>query len=242
MDYYPPTEPIDRPITEEPQFTAQPNTKAPIAHVPQEQFAIPPNMRWLTPRNIAISIGGVVMASILFVASRGNGTTQTMTVYPPEEAPTNMKKVNEDIVKNNYSRFSELKEATDLKIDEIQRASINERAQEILAEAKRHVSDPRSGCYRAFNGATCYSTLFLKEQRQRYMDAIAVRQWKKSNDALFEFNAARVALDGISQNLPFDAPITFGAMSNEIDMRDLIQDQSQNAIATDIYQGVRKKK
>lgn len=235
MDYYPTDTIADRPIAE-----VQPNTPAPIAHIPQEQFAIPQNMSWLTPRNVAIAVGGVVIAAILVTGFRGNNT-QSMTVYPPEQSPVDMNKVNEDIIKNNISKFSELKQASDLKIEEIRQGSINERAQEILTEAKRHVSDPKSGCYRAFNGHKCYALLFAKEQKQRYMDAIAVRDWKKSNNALFDFQAARVALDGINQNLPFDPPVTFGAMSNELEMRSLIEDQSQNAIATDLYQGVRKK-
>lgn len=241
MEYYYPTNDTaaDRPIAE-----VQPNTPAPIAHVPQEQFAIPQNMSWFTPRNVAIAIGGVVMAAILVTGFRNSGNTQTMTVHPPVDQPVNMDKVNEDIIKNNYSKFSELRQVTDVKIEEIQQASINERAQEILTEAKKHVSDPanKNGCYRAFNGHKCYALIFAAEQKQRWLDAISVGQKKKANDALFDFKAARIALDGINPNLPFNPPVAFGAMSNEIDARALIEDQSQAAIATDLYQGVRKKK
>jgi hypothetical protein len=241
MDYYP-TDTIDRPIID--SLPVQPNTPAPIAHVPQEQFAIPQGTSWLTWRLAIGVLGGVVVASILFVASRSASNTQPMTVYPPEQEAVDMNKVNEDIIKNNYSRFSELKQVTDVKVDEIQQASINERAQQILAEAKRHVSDPanKNGCYRAFNGATCYTLIFAVEQKQRWLDAITVGDFKKANNALFDFKAARVALDGINPNLPFNPPIAFGAMSNEMDARALIEDQSQAAIATDLYQGVRKKK
>jgi hypothetical protein len=237
------TDYADRPIADE--FAAQPNTSAPIAHVPTEQFAIPQrDMSWLTWRVAIGGIGAVVMGALLFVASRGAGNTQTMTVHPPEQEPVNMEKVNEDIIKNNYAKFSELKQVTDVKMDEIEQASINERAQEILIEAKRHVSDPanKNGCYRAFNGKDCYALIFAAEQKQRWLDAISVGQKKKANEALFDFKAARVALDGINPNLPFNPPVAFGAMSNEIDARAKIEDQSQAAIATDLYQGVRKKK
>jgi hypothetical protein len=242
MDYYPTDASYaDHPITDEPLMQA--NTPAPISHLPQDPFAIPQgNMSWLTWRLGAGILGAVVMASLLFFASRGNSLTQTMTVHPPVDEPVDMNKVNEDILKNNYAKFSELKQATDIKMDEVQQSAINERAQEILTESKRHVTDPKSGCYRAFNGTKCYVLIFANEQKQRWLNAITVRDFKKANNAAFDFKAARVALDGINPNLSFNPPVTFGAMSNEIDMRALIEDQSQASIATDLYQGVRQKK
>ena len=133
-----------------------------------------------------------------------------------------------------------LKIATDLKIEEVQQASINERSQEILLESQKHVSNPKSGCYRSPYGTACYITSFISEQQQRYADAISLRQWNKANNALFDVRAARVSLDGVKQ-VPFTPAVTSAAIIKENQARINIAQQSDNAIAADIY-GAKSKK
>ena len=239
MDYYP-TDTVDRPIAD--TLPLQPNTPAPIAHVPQEPFAIPQraNLSWLTKRGLAIGIGVVVLVAILVTAFRSSGTPETIKVAPIQNTEPSSADVNQLILENSKVALADLKIATDLKIEEVQQASINERSQEILLESQKHVSNPKSGCYRSPYGTACYITSFISEQQQRYADAISLRQWNKANNALFDVRAARVSLDGVKQ-VPFTPAVTSAAIIKENQARINIAQQSDNAIAADIY-GAKSKK
>ena len=224
---------IDRPIADTPT-PQQPNIPAPIALYQGG------NMQWLTPRNMAIAIGGVIMLSIMAIAVRGSGSTiETIKVGAIQITDPSSADVNKVVLENSKTTLSNLKLATDLKIEEVRQASINERSQEILLEAQRHVTDPKSGCFRSPYGTTCYITIFIDEEQLRYADAIAVRQWNKANNALFDVKAARTALDGINQ-VPFSPAVTSAAIIKENEARINLAKQSDNAIASDIY-GVKKK-
>ena len=239
MDYYP-TDTVDRPIAD--TLPLLPNTPAPIAHVPQEPFAIPQgaDMSWLTARTVAISIGVVVLGAILVIGFRSSGTPETIKVAPIQNSEPSSADVNKIVLENSKATLADLKIATDLKIEEVQQASINERSQEILLESQKHVSNPKSGCYRSPYGTACYITSFISEQQQRYADAISLRQWNKANNALFDVRAARVSLDGVKQ-VPFTPAVTSAAIIKENQARINIAQQSDNAIAADIY-GAKSKK
>ena len=224
---------IDRPIAFAPAPQVQPNTPAPI-----ELYQ--GNMQWLTPRNMAIGIGGVVMAAILFVSFRGSAAPETIKVGAIQNTEPSSADVNKLILENSKASLDDLKIATNLKMEEIYQSSINERSLEILAEAKKHVAAPQSACYRSPHGTACYATIFITEQNARYVDAIAIRQWNKANNALFDVKAARTALDGIKP-VPFNPAVTSAAIIKENELRINVAQQSDNAIAADIY-GARTKR
>ena len=232
MDYYP-ADTIDRPIAFAPAPQVQPNTPAPI-----ELYE--GNMQWLTPRNMAIGIGGAVMAAILLVSFRGSAAPETIKVGAIQNTEPSSQEVNKIVLENSKATLDDLKIATNLKMEEIYQSSINERSQEILLEAQKHVANPKSGCYRSPHGTACYATTFIAEQNLRYADAIAVRQWNKANNALFDVKAARTALDGIKP-VPFTPAVTSAAIIKENELRINVAQQSDNAIATDLY-GARQKK
>lgn len=229
-----PVDTIDRPISDTFTPPMQQNTLAPIA-------LYQGNMQWLTPRNMAIAIGGVVMLSIMAIAVRGSGSTpETIKVGAIQNTEPSSAVVNKVVLENSKATLNDLKIATDLKIEEVRQASINERSQEILLEAQKHVADTKSSCYRSPYGTTCYITIFISEQQLRYADAIAVRQWNKANNALFDVKAARTALDGVTP-VPFAPAVTSAAIIKENEARINLAQQSDNAIASDMY-GVKTKK
>jgi len=232
--YEVPTDTIDHQIAD--TLPLQPNTPAPIAHVPQERFAIPQgvDMSWLTKRGLAIGIGVVVLGAILVTNFRSSGTPETIKVAPIQNTEPSSADVNKLVLENSKATLADLKIATDLKIEEVQQASINERSQEILLESQKHVSNPKSGCYRSPYGTACYITNFISEQQQRYADAISLRQWNKANNALFDVRAARVSLDGAKQ-VPFTPALTSAAIIKETEARINLAQQSDNAIAADMY-------
>ena len=232
--YEVPIDTIDRPIAFAPAPQVQPNTPAPI-----ELYQ--GNMQWLTPRNMAIGIGGVVMAAILFVSFRGSAAPETIKVGAIQNTEPSSQEVNKLILENSKASLDDLKIATNLKMEEIYQSSINERSLEILAEAQKHVANPKSpSCYRSPHGTACYVTVFIAEQNARYADAISVRQWNKANNALFDVKAARTALDGIKP-VPFTPAVTSAAIIKENELRINLAQQSDNAIATDLY-GARTKR
>lgn len=235
-----PTDTVDRPIAD--TLPLQPNTPAPIAHVPQEPFAIPQgaDMSWLTARTVVIGIGVVVLGAILVTGFRSSATPETIKVAPIQNTEPSSADVNKLVLENSKATLADLKIATDLKIEEVQQASINERSQEILLESQKHVSNPKSGCYRSPYGTACYITSFISEQQQRYADAISLRQWNKANNALFDVRAARASLDGVKQ-VPFTPAVTSAAIIKENQARINFAQQSDNAIAADLY-GVKSKK
>jgi hypothetical protein len=65
------------------------------------------------------------------------------------------------------------------------------------------------------------------------------RDWTKANHALFEIKAARIALDG-SQPVPFTPNVTSAAIIKEMELRVSILQQSDNAIASEMYGGKAK--
>lgn len=230
--YEVPTDIIDRPIVD--TLPIQPNTPAPIAHVPQEQFAIPQGMSWLTSRNVAIGIGVVVIGAILVTGFRSSGELETIKVAPIQQTEPSSADVNEIVLENSKVALADLKIATDLKIKEVQQASINERSQEILLEAQRQVKDSKSGCFRSPYGTACFITTFINEQQLRYQDAIGARDWNRSNTALFNIESARVALDGVKP-VPFTPAVTSAAIIKENQARINLAQQSDNAIAADLF-------
>ena len=238
MDYYH-TDTIDRPIAD--TFPLQPNTPAPIAHVPQEPFAIPQgaDMSWLTKRGLAIGIGVVVLVVIAVTGFRSSGNPETIKVAPIQNSDPSSADVNKLVLENSKATLADLRIATDLKIEEVQQASINERSQEILLEAQRQVKDPKSGCYRSPFGTACFLTAYVSEQQQRFQNAIAIRNWNDSNSALFNVKATRVAFDGVKL-VPFTPAVTSAAIIKENEARINIAQQSDNAIAHDLY-GVKQK-
>ena len=233
MDYYP-TDTVDRPIAD--TLPLLPNTPAPIAHVPQEPFAIPQgaDMSWLTARTVAISIGVVVLGAILVIGFRSSGTPETIKVAPIQNSEPSSADVNKIVLENSKATLADLKIATDLKIEEVQQASINERSREILLEAQRQVKDPKSGCYRSPFGTNCFLITYVNEQQQRFQNAIDVRNWNSSNNALFNIESARIAMDGVKP-VPNTPAIASAAIIKENQTRINLAQQSDNAIAADLY-------
>ena len=231
MDYYP-TDTVE----DTQQFTAQPNTPAPIVAYQSSSD----KWQWVTPRNIAIGIGSLMMLSLFVVTSRNVGVSETITVPRPEEVPPTTQEVNKLILTNSKASLETLKDATDIKIKEITDASINERSQEILIESQKNIINPKSNCYKSDLGTACYLTAFIGEMQNRYSDAILLRQWHKANDALFDIKAARVALDGIKQPTPFTPAVVSAAILKENEARLNIANQTDNAKAssvTELYGG-----
>jgi hypothetical protein len=227
MDYYPADTIADRIVD------VRSNTAAPIAHVPQEQFAIPAGLAVLTPRNLAIGIGGVVIGAILLVGFRSSSNGESIKVAPIQNTEPSSAQVNQLVLGNSKAALADLKIATDLKIDEIQQAAINERSQEILLEAQKQIKDPKSGCYRSPYGVSCFVTVFIAEQEQRYSYAISGRDWNKANTALFNIKASRVALDGVKPT-PFTPAVASAAIIKENEARINLAQQSDNAIAHEL--------
>ncbi len=237
MDYYP-TDTIDRPIAE--ALPVQPNTPAPIAHVPQQQFAIPQQMGWLTPRNVAIAVGGVVVLTIAVLGARTGGESQPIRVAAIQNVAPSSAAANAVVLEKSKASLDEIRLAARIRIKEDQIAMLNDRSQEILREAKRQLSDRNSGCFRSPYGAECFVVSFINEHRQRYRDAALAQQWNTAVTTLFQVEAAQIALDGLrlddTGKLPkFTPAVTSAAIARETEARVNLAKQSDNAIAHDMF-------
>ncbi len=240
MDYYP-TDTV-----QEQQFTAQPNTEAPIVAVNPYQYQGQGNQyQWVSPRNIALIFGGLTVAVIgaVVIRSTAINNDQVIKVAPLQNniAPSTQQ-VNQVILENSKASLSDIKIATDLKIEEVTKAMLNERSQAILAEANRQLTippDPKNkeaSCFRSPYQQACFISTFIPKQQKRYEIAALSRDWVEANQALFEIKAARIALDGASP-VPFTPNITSAAIIKEMEARVNILQQSDNAIAAEMFGG-----
>ena len=234
MDYYPTTETLE----DSQQFTAQPNTPAPIV---VSTSSSSDKWQWVSFRSIGLLSGGLIMLVIGALAMRSTAisTDQPIKIAPLQNIAPSSRQVNQVILENSKASLSDLKVATDLKIDEVTQAMLNERSNEILTEAKRHVTNPKSPCYRSPYQQACYISTFIPEMQKRYEDAVLTRKWSQANQALFDIKAARYALDG-SQQVPFTPNVTSAAILKEMELRVNIAQQSDNAIASDMVGGMAK--
>lgn len=227
MDYYP-TETIDQ----QQQLDVQPNTPAPIVAVSQNQY------QWVSPRLIGGCIGVVVMLVIGAIAARSTAINndQPIKIAPLQNTAPSSQQVNQVILEGSKASLADVKIATDLKVEEVTQAMLNERSNEILTEAKRHVSSPKSPCYRSPYQQACYISTFIPEMQKRYENAVLTREWSQANQALFDIKAARIALDG-APTVPFTPNVTSAAIIKEMELRVNILQQSDNALAADMYGG-----
>jgi hypothetical protein len=233
MDYYP-TDTV-----QEQQFTTQPNTEAPIVAVNPYQYQGQGNRyQWVSPRNIALIAGGLVVLVIGALAMRSTAinTDAPIKVAPLQNVAPSSQQVNQVILENSKASLSDIKIATDLKIEEVTKAMLNERSQAILIEANRQIADKNSACFRSPYQQACFISVFIPEQQKRYEMAALSRDWTKANHALFEIKAARIALDG-AFTVPFTPNITSAAIIKEMELRVSILQQSDNAIASEMYGG-----
>jgi hypothetical protein len=233
MDYYP-TDTV-----QEQQFTAQPNTDAPIVAVnPYQSQGQGNQYQWVNPRVIVGGIGAITLLVIGAIAMRSTAinTDAPIKVAPLQNVAPSSQQVNQVILENSKASLSDIKIATDLKIEEVTKAMLNERSQAILIEANRQIADKNSACFRSPYQQACFISVFIPEQQKRYEMAALSRDWTKANHALFEIKAARIALDG-SQPVPFTPNITSAAIIKEMEARVSILQQSDNAIASEMYGG-----
>jgi hypothetical protein len=222
------------------QFTAQPNTEAPIVAVNPYQYQGQGNQyQWVSLRLIFGGLGAIALLVIGAIAMRSTAisTDQVIKVAPLQNnlAPSTQQ-VNQVILENSKASLSDIKIATDLKIEEVTKAMLNERSQAILTEANRQIADKNSNCFRSPYQQACFISTFIPEQQKRYESAALSRDWVKANQALFEIKAARIALDGAS-TVPFTPNITSAAIIKEMEARVSILQQSDNAIAAEMFGG-----
>lgn len=221
-------------ITTEQQLDVQPNTPAPIAVYGGNGY------QWVSPRSIALIGGGLLLLVIGAIAMRSTAINndQPIKVAPLVQPTIKPEAINQVILENSKASLAEVKIATDLKVEEVTQAMLNERANEILTEAKNHLKNPKSNCFRSPYQQACYISTFIPEMQKRYEDAVLSRKWSQANQALFDIKAARYALDG-SQPVPFTPNVTSAAIIKEMESRITILRQSDNALAADMYGGKR---
>lgn len=226
-------------IVDNQQFTAQPNTAAPIVAI--NHGGEVNQYQWVNPRLLVGSFGAITLLVIGALAMRSTAINSDapIKIAPLQNVAPSSQQVNQVILENSKASLSDIKVATDLKIEEVSLAMLNERANEILTEAKRHVSNPKSPCYRSPYQQACYISTFIPEMQQRYEGAVLTRKWSQANQALFDIKAARIALDG-SQPIPFTPNVTSAAIIKEVEARVNILQQSDNAIASEMYGGKTK--
>jgi hypothetical protein len=225
------------PIDTQQQFTAQPNTEAPIVAVNPYQFQ-GSQYQLVNPRVIFGGLGAITLLVIGALAMRSTAinTDAPIKIAPLQNVAPSSQQVNQVILENSKASLSDIKIATDLKIEEVTKAMLNERSQAILIEANRQITDKNSNCFRSPYQQACFISVFIPEQQKRYEMAALSRDWTKANHALFEIKAARIALDG-SQPVPFTPNITSAAIIKEMEARVSILQQSDNAIASEMYGG-----
>jgi len=216
------------------QFTAQPNTPAPIVVSNADQY------QWVTARNIAGVGCGLIVITIGALAMRSTAISndQPIKIAPLQSIEPTSQQVNQVILEGSKNSLAEIKIATDMKLEEVTQAMLNERASEILSEAKKHVSNQKSACFRSLYQQACYISTFIPEMQKRYEDAVLTRKWSQANQALFDIKAARIALDGANP-VPFTPNVTSAAIIKEMELRVNILKQSDNALAAEMYGGKR---
>jgi len=216
------------------QIDVQPNIPAPIAVYQGNGY------QWVTPRNLAIGFGGLTLLVIGAIAMRSTAINndQPIKVAPLQNVAPSSQQVNQVILEGSKASLAEIKIATDLKLDEVTQAMLIERSNEILTEAKNHLKNSKSACFRSPYQQACYISTFIPEMQKRYEDAVLSRKWSQANQALFDIRAARYALDG-APNVPFTPNVTSAAIIKEMETRVNILRQSDNAIAADMYGGRR---
>lgn len=227
--YEVPTDTVTRPVLD-----AQPNTPAPIVAYQGDSY------QWVTPRNIALIGGGLVLLVVGAIAMRSTAITndQPIKIAPLQSTAPSTQQVNQLILEGSKESLSEIKIATDLKIVEVSQAMLVQRSQAILNEANRQLADPKSPCFKSQYQQVCFISTFIPEQQKRYEQAALSRNWVAANQALFEIQAARIVLDG-APNVPFTPNITSAAIIKEMELRVNIAQQSDNALAADMYGGQR---
>lgn len=223
-------------IVDSQQFTAQPNTAAPIVAI--NHGGEVNQYQWVSPRNIAFAFGGLVMLTIGAIAMRSTAINndQPIKIAPLQNLAPSSQQVNKVILEGSKDSLADTKLATDLKLEEVTKAMLNERSIAILNEGKRQVTDRNSPCFKSPHQEACFISVFIPEQLKRYEDAALQRRWHEANKALFEIKAARIALDG-APNVPFTPHITSAAITNELQVRVSVLQQSDNAIAAELYGG-----
>jgi len=223
------------------QFTAQPNTEAPIVAVNPYQYQGQGNQyQWVSvPRNIALMIGDPSLLIIGAIAMRSTAITtdQVIKVAPLQNVEPSSDQINKRILESSNQSLSESKFDTSFKLDEVVKAMLNERSTAILTEGKRQVSDRNSPCFKSEHQESCFIvSTFIPNQLSRYENAALQRKWTEANHALFEIKAARIALDG-APNVPFVPNVPSAAIKKEMELRTSILQQNDNAIAAELYGG-----
>jgi hypothetical protein len=234
MDYYP-TDTV-----QEQQFSAQPNTEAPIVAVNPYQYQGQGNQyQWVSLRLIFGGLGAIALLVIGAIAMRSTAisTDQVIKVAPLQNVEPSSDQINKRILESSNQSLSESKFDTSFKLDEVVKAMLNERSTAILNEGKRQVGDRNSPCFMSKHQESCFIvSTFIPNQLNRYENAALQRKWTEANHALFEIKAARIALDG-APNVPFVPNVPVAAIKKEMDLRVSILQQSDNAIAAEMFGG-----
>ena len=222
-------------IVDSQQFTAQPNTAAPIVAI--NHGGEVNQYQWVSPRLIVGGLGAITLLTIGAIAMRSTAINdQPIKIAPLQNIAPSSQQVNKVILEGSKDSLADTKLATDLKLEEVTKAMLKERSIAILNEGKRQVTDRNSPCFKSPHQEACFISVFIPEQLKRYEDAALQRRWHEANKALFEIKAARIALDG-APNVPFTPHITSAAITNELQVRVNIWQQSDNAIAAELYGG-----
>ena len=223
-------------IVDSQQFTAQPNTAAPIVAI--NHGGEVNQYQWVSPRLIVGGLGAITLLTIGAIAMRSTAINdQPIKIAPLQNIAPSSQQVNKVILEGSKDSLADTKLATDLKLEEVTKAMLNERSIAILNEGKRQVTDRNSPCFKNEHQEACFiASKFIPEQQKRFEDAALQRKWTIANHALFELKAARIALDG-APNVPFTPHITSAAIANEMQVRVSVLQQSDNAIAAELYGG-----
>jgi hypothetical protein len=223
-------------IVDSQQFTAQPNTAAPIVAI--NHGGEVNQYQWVSPRNIALIAGGLVVLVIGAIAMRSTAITtdQVIKVEPLAQPTVKAEEVNKAILERSIEDLNTLIFLTNERLAKDKPALQNERAKEITAWGNKLVTDRNSSCYKSVYQRKCFISIFLKEQIERYKDAYRSRKWEEANKALFQIESARIAWVG-SGDLPLDGDATVSAIRNELERRIEVEQQSDNAIAAEMFGG-----
>lgn len=218
------------------QLNVQPNTSAPIVAYEGNQY------QWVSPRNIALIFGGLTVAVIGAIAMRSTAITtdQVIKVAPLAQPTVKAEEVNKAILEGSIEDLNKLIFLTDERLGKDKPALQNERAKEITAWGNKLVTDRNSSCYKSVHQRKCFISIFLEEQIERYKDAYRSRKWEEANNALFRIESARIAWvrSGFG-DLPLDGDATVSAIRNELERRKEVEQQSDNAIAAEMFGGKR---
>ena len=231
MDYYP----TDT-IQDQQQFTAQPNTEAPIVAVnPYQTQRQGSRYQLVNPRVIVGTMGAIALLVIGALAMRSTAISADapIKIAPLEEPKVSIEKVNQEILDGSVEDLNRLIFSSEQRLDADKLALKNERAKDITTWANKLVTDRNSDCFKSVHGRKCYLSVFITEQAERYRDAYRSRKWQAANSALFEIESARIAWIG-AVDLPLDGDATAAAIENELSKKKSIELQSANAQAAEI--------